>query len=104
MTVKDIFGIALGNVEAHLVCTQAPRRVKETATFVIDCKRTKVLHPFDLEADDVPGASENSTKVRFYRVDWGDDGEMMVSTEVTPKKDKSGKVICGHVKEREGSH
>ena len=73
------------------MCKQTPKRVRDSSTFIIDSKQAGVLHPYDLAADDVPGASESSTKVRFYHVSNDDSNNLIISTEVTPTRDNIGK-------------
>ena len=51
--LKEIFQICTGNVNENLICKKRPYRVRETATFIINQNTTKVVHPFDLETDDL---------------------------------------------------
>ena len=99
--LKEIFQICTGNVNENLICKKRPCRVGETTTFIINQNATKVVHPFDLETDDLGVKMTLTENVRFYEYEIIDDSSN-VSHEVTVRKDEKGRVINGTYKERQG--
>ena len=73
----------------------------ETTTFIINQNATKVVHPFDLETDDLGVKMTLTENVRFYEYEIIDDSSN-VSHDVTVRKDEKGRVINGTYKERQG--
>lgn len=47
---------------------QKPLRIKDTGTFVMHQHQIHLKHPYDLDADDTPGAFAKKDSVRFYEV------------------------------------
>ena len=79
-----------------------PMRVETTATFVLNQTEAGLCHPFDLEADDIPGVYVKKEQTRFYEVDEGND-ELDVSSYIHVTKNADGKVVSGVTNERMGS-
>ena len=72
----------------------------ERATFVLDQNEAKIRHPYDLDADDIPGIFEKHDQVRFYEAGWNKKNELHVSSQVHPIKGNDGQVIDGNYKQR----
>ena len=72
-----------------------PTSISSTSTFVVDQKFAKVKHPFDVEADETLGAYEKKEQTRFYEVKVNDEGELLISSEVSVNKDSKGIVVGG---------
>ena len=100
--VQEIFDICLGRkFPVHRLVSEKPLRIKETATFIVDQNRILLKHPYDLDADDTPGAFEKKENVRFYVVRPCPDGGFDISSEVHVVKDKDGRVTYGGYNIRE---
>ena len=71
-------------------------RITSEATFVLDPVQTNLRHPFDLEADDTPGAFTKKEQTRFYEVTLSEDGnDFVLSSEVRVKRNLDNQVISG---------
>ena len=99
--LKEIFQIRTGNVNENLICKKRPYRGRETATFIINQNTTKVVHPFNLETDDLGVKMALTENIRFYEYEIIDNSPN-VSHEVTVRKDEKGRVINGTYKEHQG--
>ena len=60
------FHICTGNINKNLICKKRPNHMRETATFTTNQNVTKVVHPFDLETDDLGVKIVLTENVRFY--------------------------------------
>ena len=80
-----------------------PTSVQEDSVFILDQKRSKLKHIYDVEADDTPGAKIKREQLRFYQVNINqEDDTMDISTEVTVQKDHKGHVTRGTFNMRNG--
>ena len=94
----EIFRLCLEEVPSHLISTKQPKRVKETALFLVDQISAEVKHPSDFDACESLSSSSKSTNIRWYEVKRGEDG-LSVSTVVQPVK-TNGLVVSGERKVR----
>ena len=94
--LKRIFQICLKkDIPADRMAEIKPTSISSTSTFVVDQKFAKVKHPFDVEADETLGAYEKKEQTRFYQVKFNDEGELLISSEVSVNKDSKGIVVGG---------
>ena len=104
LNLKEIFNVTLkpNDVPLEKVCKKAPNSVRETATFIVNQRKCKLRHPYDLEADDTLGAMTKKEAVRFYRVSRNEFDELKISNEAVVRK-LGGKVIEASINERDGA-
>ena len=89
--LKRIFQICLKkDIPADRMAEIKPTSISSTSTFVVDQKFAKVKHPFDVEADETLGAYQKKEQTRFYEVKVNDEGELLISSEVSVNKDSKG--------------
>ena len=101
--LKRIFQICLKkDIPADRMAEIKPTSISSTSTFVVDQKFAKVKHPFDVEADETLGAYEKKEQTRFYEVKVNDEGELLISSEVSVNKDSKGIVVGGTYNTRDG--
>ena len=103
--IREIFQICLTKeVPKELLVKKRPLRITSEATFVLDPVQTNLRHPFDLEADDTPGAFTKKEQTRFYEVTLSEDGnDFVLSSEVRVKRNLDNQVISDTYKDRHGS-
>ena len=94
--LEEIFNICLlHNVPDEKIVKVKPTRIKETVTFVVQPDLINLRHPYDLEADDTPGAFIKRDQVRFYEAKSTAEGELVLSSEVRVTRNKKGQVVRG---------
>ncbi len=99
--IEEIFRICLlDDVSAEKYVKEKPLRIKTTSTFVVKQDLINLKHPYDLEADDTPGAFKKHDQVRFYEAKQTEDGLLLMSTEVHVTKNRNGQVIGGTYNQR----
>ena len=76
--LEEIFNICLPhNVPDEKIVKVKPTRIKDTVTFVVQPDLINLRHPYDLEADDTPGAFIKRDQVRFYQAESTAEGELV---------------------------
>ena len=90
------------DIPADRMAEIKPTSISSTSTFVVDQKFAKVKHPFDVEADETLGAYEKKEQTRFYEVKVNDEGELLISSEVSVNKGSKGIVVGGAYNTRDG--
>lgn len=101
--LKSIFRICLKkDIPADRMTESKPTRISSTSTFIVDQKLAKLKHPYDVEADETPGAYEKKEQTRFYEVKVNDEGRMLISSEVSVNKDHKGNISGGTYNVRDG--
>ena len=102
LDVEEILRICLGGKSSEYQrIKNKPYRVTETATLLCDQREVKLRHPYDMDADDTPGAFTRNDNVRFYQIK-RENGKLRKSSEVHVVKDKEGRVIDGSYNVRTG--
>ena len=84
------------------VAKAEPLRITSTGTFVVKQNVVNIKHPYDLEADDLPGTFLKKEQTRFYEVQEA-DGSFDISCHIHVSKDATGQVIGGTFNERIGT-
>lgn len=79
-----------------------PLRITSTGTFIVKQNGVNIKHPYDLEADDLPGTFLKKEQTRFYEVREA-DGSFDISCHIHVSKDANGRVIGGTFNERIGT-
>ena len=102
--LKRIFQICLKkDILVDRMAEIKPASISSTSTFVVDQKFAKVKHPFDVEADETLGAYEKKERqTRFYEVKVNDEGELLISSEVSVNIGSKGIVVGGTYNTRDG--
>lgn len=101
--LKSIFRICLKrDIPAKRMTGKKPTNITSTSTFVVDQKLARLKHPYDVEADETPGAYEKKEQTRFYEVKVDDGGMLLISSEVSVEKDEKGGINGGTYNARDG--
>ena len=96
--MKKIFNTCTGGVDDRMIWQKHPLWVKKNAGFILDQNTCCILHPFDLQADNIATSFKRSEKVKFYECT-RNDGGLFLSTEIHVVKEGKN-VVGGIVKSR----
>ena len=100
-SISEIFSVCMFGTDATRIAKQKPLRIRENGTFVVHQKNIQLKHPYDLDADDTPGAFTKKDSVRFYEVKINkEDRTLALSSEVHVTRDDEGRVLSGSYNKR----